>query len=88
MFNFDESDLMMFEPERVEEVLRAHPAIYVNHLMMARHLDAWALRLVEQPIGDAEGRSNAEGFAEGLREVAAHLRQGDYAPGGGFYDQT
>lgn len=70
---FDQSQLAMYDPERVEELLATQRDLYLNHLRIAKSLDGWASRI------DSDGDP---GFAEGLQEVAAHLRQGDYCEGG------
>lgn len=81
--DFDSERLAMYEEGRVREALTEHPSLYINHLEIAQHLSGWAERLEEdaRPALDPEF---TKGYVEALREVAAHLRQADYAPGGGF----
>ncbi|WP_037219204.1 hypothetical protein [Rhodococcus sp. JG-3] len=78
-FDFDTTNLEDYDPERVATALREHPAIYLNHLELAQHLTNWADRLdVDIPKKDEDGIA----YTDALREVAAHLRQADYIPGG------
>ena len=80
IFDFDENDLALYEPEEIDRILETHPAIYINHLGMARFLEKWADRLDADRTMPAQEREPA--YAEALRTVAAHLRQGDFVPGG------
>ena len=64
-FSFDEAQLASYDQSTVNKALREHPAIYLNHLELAEHLDA---------------------YQTAIREVAAHLRQADYVPGGTMLD--
>lgn len=58
----------------------AQAIIAQNHALLAAHLDRWAGR-VENPHSD-----QMVGFVDALRDVAAHLRQGDYTPEGKEFD--
>ncbi|WP_350352255.1 hypothetical protein ABS642_03425 [Microbacterium sp. A8/3-1] len=49
-------------------VLESEPALYINHLRIAKWLDGYA--------ADREADDDAD-YARSLREIAAHLRQGD-----------
>lgn len=73
VFDFPTDNLALYRPDFVDTVLRTEPAIYVNHLHVAAHLADWADRL-------DKGRD--DDFARALRDIAAHLRQGDYTPDG------
>lgn len=55
------------------ELLEHAPALYVNHLQIARHLDQWAL-------GSPDAHD--QGFRQGLAHVADWLRRGYYLDGG------
>lgn len=79
-FDFDESELAIFAIEDMSEQLATQPALFVNHLRIASHLSDWADSLEAEPL---DGKPHAE-YVEGLRTVAAHLRQGDYLEGGTF----
>lgn len=85
MFEFDRERLADFDEDRISEALAAHPELYLNHLRMAEHITGWAKRLErENQDGAAGGLFDYTQFIEALREVAAHLRQADWVPGGGF----
>lgn len=83
IFDFDESELAIFSTEDMNMQLETQPALFVNHLRIAKHLNKWADRLAEEPL---DGKPHDE-FVEGLRTVAAHLRQGDYLEGGTFLSE-
>ncbi|AMY53431.1 hypothetical protein [Rhodococcoides fascians] len=77
--NFDESELASYDQRAVDKALREHPAIYLNHLEIAEHLDAWAAA-VDRDHTSPPGAGGA--YQTAIREIAAHLRQADYVPGG------
>jgi hypothetical protein len=84
--DFETSDID-WRPEWIAEVWQEHPALYRNHLLIARHLEGMAERHVEnssilQPKTEEQKTTQ---FAEGLLWVVAFLRQGDYVPGGRLY---
>lgn len=56
----------------------AQTIIAMNHALLAGHLERWADR-VELP---GPGHDQIFGFTDALRDIAAHLRQGDYTPEG------
>ncbi|KAB7761769.1 hypothetical protein [Mycolicibacterium mucogenicum] len=80
IFDFDAEQLACYDQDRIDTILVEQPALYVNHLRIARSLRGWASRMKRDTpsIGD-EFR---KGYVQALREVAAHLRQGDYVEGG------
>ena len=83
IFDFDESRLALYIPEDMNEQLKSQPSLFVNHLRIAKHLDGWADRQEkETQLGE-----KYEHFTAALREVAAHLRQGDYLEGGAFMSE-
>ncbi|WP_020111604.1 hypothetical protein [Rhodococcus sp. 114MFTsu3.1] len=82
-FNFDTDELASYDQTTVDQALRDHPAIYLNHLEIAEHLDAWA----EAIDKDHTQPPNSDGaYQTAIREIAAHLRQADYVPGGSMLD--
>jgi hypothetical protein len=88
VFNFDTSDLATYDPEKIDEILGQQPALYLNHLHIARSLNSWATRLEsgeysDRPFGEDPFQ---QGYARALQEVAAHLRQADYVEGGSMLD--
>lgn len=56
-------------------------AITQNHALIANHLNQWADRVF------IPGNAQILGFTDALRDVAAHLRNGDYAPGGNEWNE-
>ena len=82
-FSFDEAQLASYDQSPVNKALREHPAIYLNHLELAEHLDAWAAAL-DKDHTSPPGTGDA--YQTAIREVAAHLRQADYVPGGTMLD--
>ena len=56
-------------------------------LIAAKHIHEWAERLERPSLAIIEPEQN-EGFVKALREVAAHLRQGEYLPRGTLYEDT
>ncbi|WP_338538179.1 hypothetical protein N5P18_15680 [Janibacter terrae] len=85
IFDFDAADLADYDEDRMRVALAEHPAIIVNHLHIAAQLVAWASRLDEDTTVPSEANS---GFSSALREVAAHLRQADYLPGGAMLEEV
>jgi hypothetical protein len=86
LLDFDTAELVSYRPERTDELLGSYPEGFRAQLVVAKHLDNWADR-VEERAGPAANRAFQVGFISGLREVAAHLREGDLLPGGVFYEE-
>lgn len=80
ILDFDDSELADFDPARLNQALTDHPAVMLNHLRIAVSLDDWASNLERDETNLDEDFER--GFVKALREVAAHLRQSDYVPGG------
>lgn len=78
LFDFDPDHLVDYEPARARRALTNYPAIYINHLEVARWLEDWA-----DNLQDLESSSHENsGFIEALRQVSGHLRQADFVPDG------
>lgn len=73
IFDFDTDNLERFDEARMNEALASEPATYLNHLRIAKWLDGVAT--------DREADDDVD-YARGLREIAAHLRQGDLLDSG------
>jgi hypothetical protein len=84
LLDFDRGRLAHWSQERQDAALTDHRELYLNHLAIAKHLDFWVTNLDSRPA--LEGGD--EDFIRALREVAAHLRQGDYLPDGVLYRET
>ena len=86
LLDFDEKRLVDYDPVKAERALAEHGDAFRYQLVAARHLEQWANR------ADVRTLTNdvrfTDGLVDALRGVAAHLRQGDYLPGGVQYDET
>jgi hypothetical protein len=79
IFDFNADNLASYDRDDIDKVLIEQPALYINHLRIARSLAGWASRLQEGGTINADFQ---RGYRQALREIAAHLRQGDYVEGG------
>lgn len=79
IFDFDPDQLADYNPDKIDRILIEQPALYMNHLRIARSIRGWASRLDTRNAADKDFE---RGYSRALREVAAHLRQGDYVEGG------
>ena len=85
LLDFAEEELTIYEPGRARRLLEEHSDVYRAQLIAARHLSIWAERIEQRPAYGVDQR-HLKGFMNALLEVAAHLRQGDYLPGGRLYE--
>lgn len=83
LFDFDTSRLAKWDRTDPQALLERHPDLYRNHLAIAKWTDEWIASMKKHPTLKGEYQ---EGFVKGIREIAAHLRQGDLLPGGSIYD--
>lgn len=84
LLNFDKSSLADWDDSRATRLLAEQPALYRNHLTIAKWIDGWQGRMHVEDYPDQESQ---QGFLDGLSEIAAHLRQGDFVPGGALIDK-
>lgn len=83
IFDFDAERLDDYDATRTALALETEPAIYVNHLQIARQIsDAATEREQAASSASDDDRRFAEGYAAGLRSVAARLRQADFTSAG------
>jgi hypothetical protein len=84
IFDFDETGLPNYQPEKIHKILIEQPALYAKHLWIAHHLDGWVTRLETGKLSTTgiDNDQSQQGFIRALREVPAHLRQGNYVEGG------
>ena len=84
--------LLDFDLSRLEDgdtldpraLLAQHGDLYRNHLSIARWVEGWRERHVASGVSERRSEEfDAQNYA--LGEIAAHLRQGDFLPGGGLY---
>ncbi|MGI8623323.1 MAG: hypothetical protein ACR2NB_07510 [Solirubrobacteraceae bacterium] len=66
-------------------LLREYGDVYRAQLRMARHLTTWAEHMKDHSAG--LNPQYRDGYEEALLNLAAHLRQGDYLPGGQHYEE-
>jgi hypothetical protein len=81
LLDFDTSRVAEWNERHARQLLAGVDAnLYRNHLAIAKWIDGWAQTL----IGDhsAESDAYAAGMEKGVKEIAAHLRQGDFVSGG------
>ncbi|WP_149264373.1 hypothetical protein [Actinomadura sp. K4S16] len=83
LLDFDTNRLANWDEQHARRLLAGDDAVlYRNHLAIAKWIDGWAETLGKD--NDEDPDSYSAGFEKGVREIAAHLRQGDYVPGGAF----
>jgi predicted metal-dependent phosphoesterase TrpH len=86
LLEFDEKGLPNYDRAKARRDLEKHGNAFRYQLVAARQLERWAERdgvAAKSPTSD---RTWLAGHERALRDVAAHLRQGDYLPGGGLHD--
>ncbi|MET9973928.1 hypothetical protein ACFYOI_03565 [Streptomyces microflavus] len=82
LLDFDKERLAHWDEERVAHALAGeNGAIYRNHLEIAQWIDGWIERMDEGDVG-RRTPEHQRGLIAGVREIAAHLRQTDFVPGG------
>jgi hypothetical protein len=85
LLDFDLKRLGGFE-RSPHSLLEEHGDVYRAQLVTARWLDGYRERRAQPSItSDPEDRFEA-GAQDTLRDIAAHLRQGDFLPGGTLYE--
>jgi hypothetical protein len=87
LLDFDEDRLQHYSAGAGGRLLAEHGDVYRAQLVAARWIDSWREGLREAPVS-SDSDETRKGIDYALREVAAHLRQGDLAPGGVLYDET
>lgn len=87
LFDFDQGRLAHFDLESAEGKLAEHGNAFRAQLVAARWIEGWRERMQEDE-GSLQSEDWRDGFDSALREVAAHLRQGDLIPGGVLHDET
>jgi hypothetical protein len=88
LLGFDASTLGMADAGDARRLLREHGDVFRAQLVAARWLDGYRLRRLtaESPTHSEGWELHEEGFDEAMRDVIAHLRQGDFLPGGTLYE--
>jgi hypothetical protein len=88
LLNFDASGLAMADAGDARRLLREHGDVFRAQLVAARWLEGYrGRRLADSSITQTAGWEHHEaGWDEAMRDVIAHLRQGDFLPGGTLYE--
>ncbi|MFJ5638657.1 hypothetical protein [Streptomyces sp. NPDC093223] len=82
LLDFDKERLADWNEERAARALAGEDgALYRNHLAIAQWIDGWVERMAPD-VSDASSPEFERGYIQGIREVAAHLRQTDLLPDG------
>lgn len=81
LLDFDKARLADFDEDRTKRNLAAHGEAFRSQLAAAIWIDGWRERFKDRAAPEEE-RSFADGVDYALREVVAHLRQGDLLPNG------
>ena len=89
-----DDDLLNFDMKRLGGISRAprrileeHGDAYRYQLIAARWMQRWAEGVARPSPTDSPDRAYERGYEQALREAIAHLRQGDFLPGGQVYDR-
>lgn len=87
LFDFDRSRLAHWDDAGpFARALSRASDLYRNHLIIAKWIDQWITGLEDMKQDPSLGEGH-EDFIQALREIAAHLRQADFLPGGVLYDE-
>lgn len=90
-----DDDLLDFDRDRLSDgdtvdppaLLDRHGDVYRAQLIAARWVSGWGDRRdAQEPMVPSEGTYD-DGYTQALREIAAHLRQGDFVAGGVLYEE-
>lgn len=85
LLDFDSSNLADYDETTARATLAGeHGDTFRNQLVIARWLSRWVENM--DGLGAAD-KAYQEGYERALREVAAHLRQGDLLPGAVLYEE-
>lgn len=89
LLNFAASTLAGADAGDARKLLREHGDVFHAQLVAARWLEGYLLRRLTGPAMIAappDWPAHEKGFEEAMRDVIAHLRQGDFLPGGTLYE--
>jgi hypothetical protein len=87
LFDFDQDRLAHFDLKSARSQLAEHSDAFRAQLVAAQWIEGWRERAAADEL-PTQSENWREGFDSALREVAAHLRQGDLIPGGVLHDET
>lgn len=84
LLDFDSTQMANFSAEKARKSLTEQRELYRNQLMAAMWISIWADAVDEDEALGSRDQINS--YVAALREVVAHLRQGDLLPGGVIYE--
>jgi hypothetical protein len=89
LLEFDASSLAMADVGDARRLLHQHGDVFRAQLVAARWLEGYRQRRLSETSSLVRGwpQEHEEGLDEALRDVIAHLRQGDFLPGGALYEE-
>jgi hypothetical protein len=87
LFDFDHGSLVHFDLASAKGRLAEQGDTFRAQLVAARWIEGWRERVAEDEM-PTQSEDWREGFSSALREMTAHLRQGDLIPGGVLHDET
>lgn len=88
LLDFDKSGLVDYDPAKARQALDEHGDVFRAQLIAARWIEQWANGLAGDTWTLPTEVEQRKGVMWALRNVAAHLRQGDLIPGGTLYEET
>jgi hypothetical protein len=84
LLDYDSGQYASYDEGKAREALAGeHGDTYRAQLVAARWVEGWRQRTLDQ--GPEGSEDWIRGWDDALREVVAHLRQGDLIPGGILY---
>jgi hypothetical protein len=91
LFDFDQDRLVHFDLADAKQDLAKQGEAFRPQLVMARWIEGWRERMAENyeadPTEVGDPKAWQDGFDYATRELAAHLRQGDFLPRGVIHDE-
>lgn len=92
LLRFDSTTYANYTESRARERLRGEDAdLYRGQLIAAHLMDLWRERTLAHDMTVGSSTFSADygvGWERAMREMIASLRQGDFAPGGGAYEDN
>ena len=90
LLDFNARNILDYDDERAHAALKEHGDAFRYQLVAALHLDAWADRLEagDSPATGVVDPATVVGWVNALRNIAAGIRECEYLPGGGAYEQV
>ena len=87
LLDFNPDRLAAFDYDAAWQLLAEHGDVYRTQLVAARCLAGYRRRRLESKNPPSDFSTEyMDGWDEAMRDVIAHLRQGDFLPGAGWYE--